>query len=112
VLAEIETAATPRFSARCGKAVEAAILFHTVAADPEPDLVLRRSMLVPAGMVWVCWPKTAAKAGTDITEHTVRRLELPMGFVEIRVRGQRGLVRPETGDPQPIAVKRPYGVRP
>ena len=94
MLTEIETAATPRFSARCGKAVEAAILFHT--ADPEPDLVLRRSMLVPAG----------------ITEHTVRRLELPMGFVEIKVRGQRGLVRPETGDPQPIAVKRPYGVRP
>ncbi len=69
-------------------------MFHT--ADPESDLVLRRSMLVPAG----------------ITEHTVRRLELPMGFVEIKVRGQRGLVRPETGDPQPIAVKRPYGVRP
>jgi hypothetical protein len=85
VQAEIETAATPRFSARRGKTVEAAILFHTAAADLEPDLAALRGALAPAGMVWVCWPKKAAKVATDITEDTVRRLALPMGFVDIKV---------------------------
>lgn len=85
VRADIETAATPRFSARRGKTVEAAILFHTVAAGLEPDLAALRGALVPAGMVWVCWPKKAAKVATDITEDTIRRLALPMGFVDIKV---------------------------
>jgi hypothetical protein len=85
VRAEIEATAAPRFLARPARALEAALVFHTLAAELEPDLVRLRGLLAPAGMVWVCWPKKAAKVATDITEDTVRRLALPMGFVDIKV---------------------------
>jgi hypothetical protein len=85
VRAEIEAAASPRFLAQPGKAPGAAILFHTAAEDLEGDLARLRPVLAPAGLIWVCWPKKAAKVETDITEDTVRRLALPMGFVDVKV---------------------------
>jgi hypothetical protein len=36
-------------------------------------------------MVWVSWPKKAAKVATDITEDTIRKLALPMGYVDVKV---------------------------
>lgn len=36
-------------------------------------------------MVWVSWPKKAAKVDTDITEDVIRTIALPMGFVDVKV---------------------------
>lgn len=36
-------------------------------------------------MVWVSWPKKAAKVPTDITEDVVRDVALPLGFVDVKV---------------------------
>ena len=44
-----------------------------------------RQTLKPTGMVWVSWPKKAAKTSTDITEDTIREIALPLGFVDIKV---------------------------
>jgi hypothetical protein len=33
----------------------------------------------------VSWPKKAAKVETDITEDVIRRLALPMGYVDVKV---------------------------
>ena len=44
-----------------------------------------REKLGPAGVVWVSWPKKAAKVVTDITEDTIRELALPLGFVDVKV---------------------------
>ncbi len=37
------------------------------------------------GMIWVSWPKKAAKMDTDITEDTIRELALPLGLVDTKV---------------------------
>ena len=37
------------------------------------------------GMIWVSWPKKAAKVPTDITEDTIREIALPLGLVDIKV---------------------------
>ena len=37
------------------------------------------------GMVWVCWPKKAAKVSTDMTEDVVRAIALPSGWVDVKV---------------------------
>jgi len=37
------------------------------------------------GMIWVSWPKKAAKMETDITENTVREVAFPLGLVDIKV---------------------------
>ena len=85
VRAEIAQTAQPRYLARPGKALAAAHLFHTEAPALEADLTRIRPLLAPEGMVWVSWPKKASKAQTDITEDTIRRLALPMGFVDLKV---------------------------
>lgn len=44
-----------------------------------------RSSIKSSGVVWVSWPKKAAKVPTDITEDTIRELALPLGFVDVKV---------------------------
>ncbi|HRE43577.1 MAG TPA: DUF3052 domain-containing protein [Terricaulis sp.] len=85
VRAEIEAEAAPRYLARLGKDLPAAHIFHTKAAALEADLKKLRPLLAPEGMVWVSWPKKAAKLETDITEDVIRRLALPLGFVDVKV---------------------------
>jgi hypothetical protein len=33
----------------------------------------------------VSWPKKAAKVDTDITEDAIRKVALPMGYVDVKV---------------------------
>ena len=44
-----------------------------------------RSTVHDAGVVWVSWPKKAAKVRTDITEDVIREVALPLGFVDVKV---------------------------
>ena len=44
-----------------------------------------RGHLRPEAIVWVSWPKKAAKVATDITEDTIRDVALPLGFVDVKV---------------------------
>jgi hypothetical protein len=41
--------------------------------------------LPPDGAFWVAWPKRAAKVATDMTDHAVRDIALPMGWVDVKV---------------------------
>jgi hypothetical protein len=68
-----------------GPAVDAAHVFSTRRSHLQQQLVSLRKALVPAGFVWVSWPKKAARLPTDITEDVIRELALPLGFVDIKV---------------------------
>jgi hypothetical protein len=37
------------------------------------------------GAIWVSWPKKASGIPSEITEHTVREVALPLGLVDIKV---------------------------
>ena len=67
------------------RAVEAAHLFVSKRAVLEQKLATLRTRLLPAGFVWVSWPKKASGVQTDITENTIRDVALPLGFVDIKV---------------------------
>lgn len=60
-------------------------LFTTSRAELGQLLAQYRQLLNPEGVVWVSWPKKAAKVQTDVTEDTVRELALPLGWVDIKV---------------------------
>lgn len=47
-----------------------------------PDL---RAFLRQNGMIWVSWPKKAARRPTDLTEDAVRAEALPLGLVDVKV---------------------------
>lgn len=59
--------------------------FTTRRADLEGGLPGRMAALRPAGMIWVSWPKKAAKVETDVTEDVVRAVALPLGLVDVKV---------------------------
>jgi hypothetical protein len=65
--------------------LDISLTFHTSAARLTrrmPELIERTSS---AGMIWVCWPKRAAKVETDIDENVVRRIGLEAGMVDVKV---------------------------
>jgi len=65
--------------------IDAAHVFVTERADLKAKLKLLLPLLEPAGMIWVSWPKKAAKVPTDITEDVIRDVCLPMGLVDVKV---------------------------
>lgn len=81
----IDREAGPRYLARPTKSLAAAHIFHTSAAELRADLENLRGKLAADGMIWVSWPKKAAKVATDITEDTIRAVALPMGYVDVKV---------------------------
>lgn len=60
-------------------------LFVTARADLAARLPGLLADLEPAGVVWVSWPKKAAKVPTDVTEDTIREVALPLGLVDVKV---------------------------
>src|SRR4051812_21417388 len=54
------------------KGVRFVHLFTASAAELARKLTTYRTKLDPAGVVWVSWPKKAAKVPTDVTEDVIR----------------------------------------
>jgi hypothetical protein len=61
------------------------LLFVREAAVLEAEFAPGAATLVPAGMLWVAWPKKAAKVATDLTEDRVRAIGLAAGLVDVKV---------------------------
>jgi hypothetical protein len=36
-------------------------------------------------MIWISWPKKAAKVATDVTEDVIREVCLPLDLVDVKV---------------------------
>lgn len=72
-------------SARVKGSVDIVHLFATKRSDLDRQLGDLMERIAPNGMIWVSWPKKAAKVATDITEDTVRDVALPLGLVDIKV---------------------------
>jgi hypothetical protein len=60
-------------------------IFVTESAVLEARLAVLRTALAPTGMLWISWPKKAAKVPTDVTEDVIRALALPLGLVDVKV---------------------------
>ena len=62
------------------------VLFFTDSAEAlRARFDALAASLVPAGMLWVAWPKKASKVPTDLTEDGVRRIALERGMVDVKV---------------------------
>lgn len=85
IAAAIDGDAPPLLLADPEPGLDAAHLFVTDRADLADALARLRPLLAPAGMIWVSWPKKAAKLPTDITEDVIRDVALPLGYVDVKV---------------------------
>ena len=74
-----------RFVTRAGANVALVHAFFTRRADLAAALRRYREGLAPDAVLWVSWPKKAAKVPTDITEDVIRAEALPLGWVDVKV---------------------------
>ena len=61
------------------------VLFARDAAALHRSLSPAAAALAPAGMLWIAWPKRAAKVPTDLTSAAVRSAGLATGLVDVKV---------------------------
>ncbi len=54
-------------------------------AELDGHLAALERALEPDGMIWVSWPKQAAKVATDVTEDRVREAALKLDLVDVKV---------------------------
>jgi hypothetical protein len=59
--------------------------FARSRADLEAKFPALVEALETDGMLWISWPKKAAKVDTDITEDVVREIALKNGLVDVKV---------------------------
>ena len=59
-------------SRAAGAPLDAIVFFVTERARLVRRLPQLRARLADTGMLWVCWPKRAAKMQTDVTEDVIR----------------------------------------
>jgi hypothetical protein len=74
-----------RFVTRATASTQFVHLFVRESARLAKLLTNLRAHLPAAAVVWVSWPKKASGVVTDIDENSVRRIALPMGWVDIKV---------------------------
>ena len=67
------------------RTADCVLLFSTSSAHLEKAFRQAVSILSPAGILWVAWPKKASKVATDLTEDVVRRIGLSAGLVDVKV---------------------------
>jgi hypothetical protein len=73
------------FAPRLSSAVDVVHLFVTAASKLEAAIPRIRKQMRADAVVWVSWPKKAAKVPTDVTEDVVRAIALPTGLVDVKV---------------------------
>jgi hypothetical protein len=73
------------FDAKVGNATDLVHLFTAERHMLHRQLQALRERLRADAVLWVSWPKKAAKVPTDITEDVIRELALPLGFVDVKV---------------------------
>ncbi|HEU5294648.1 MAG TPA: DUF3052 domain-containing protein [Burkholderiaceae bacterium] len=74
-----------RFVARTTALTQLVHLFATDSARLQRALATLREKLPADAVVWVSWPKKASGMATDVDENAVRRVALPLGWVDVKV---------------------------
>jgi Protein of unknown function (DUF3052) len=62
-----------------------AMIFIKSQVDMKEQFPKFARRLVPAGMLWVSWPKKASGIVTDMNENDVMRIGLTAGLVDVKV---------------------------
>ncbi|HWE66685.1 MAG TPA: DUF3052 domain-containing protein [Acidimicrobiales bacterium] len=61
------------------------VAFFTRRAQLEQRVAALGQLVFPAGGLWIAWPKRSSGQATDLTDHVVRAVALPLGLVDNKV---------------------------
>lgn len=71
--------------AKQGAALDFAMLFSKSSTELNREFWRIATLLAPAGMFWVSWPKKSSGVMTDLDENVVRLVGLDAGLVDVKV---------------------------
>jgi hypothetical protein len=60
-------------------------LFFKSRKELEREIKRAAKALVPAGILWISWPKKSSGVTTDLTENIIRDTGLAIGLVDVKV---------------------------
>ncbi|MGA3218189.1 MAG: DUF3052 family protein [Acidimicrobiales bacterium] len=66
-------------------AADIVLAFFACAGDLAAEIGALARTIMPDGSIWVAWPRRAAGHTSDITDHVVREIVLPLGLVDVKV---------------------------
>lgn len=70
---------------RPAKLMDLLVLFCRDASTLKRQFAPLASLLSPAGMLWIAWPKKSSGVPTDLSENMVREHGLSCGLVDVKV---------------------------
>ncbi|HEX2013082.1 MAG TPA: DUF3052 domain-containing protein [Roseateles sp.] len=73
------------FMDQAGPQVDIAHVFVMHEQSLAAQLGALRASLRPNAILWISWPKKAARLPTTVTEDRIRALALPLGWVDVKV---------------------------
>ena len=85
VLAELSVALSECEILKRGAALDFVMLFSKSREELAREFSRLAKVLVPAGMLWVSWPKKSSGVPSDLDESLVREIGLRAGLVDVKV---------------------------
>jgi len=85
VRAELREALTECAVVKDRSALDFAMIFTKSRVELTKEFPRIAKLLVPAGMLWVSWPKKSSGVATDLDENVVRGIGLDAGLVDVKV---------------------------
>jgi hypothetical protein len=64
---------------------EVVLAFFVQSSALEDQIESLSQKITPSGGLWIAWPKKSSKMATNMTDHVVRDLALPLGLVDNKV---------------------------
>jgi hypothetical protein len=61
------------------------VVFVTRSSQLERRLEKLAAAVFPSGGLWIAWPKKSSGIRTDLSDHVVRQLSIPLGLVDTKV---------------------------
>jgi hypothetical protein len=74
-----------RVARRLSAGTDVAVVFVMARAELARRWAGLTSAVGQTGAVWVAWPKKASGVPTDMTDHAVREVVLPTGWVDVKI---------------------------
>jgi hypothetical protein len=65
--------------------VDVVVAFFTDRRELDKRIAALGRMILPAGGLWLAWPKRASGLATSVDENVVREVALPLGLVDNKV---------------------------
>jgi hypothetical protein len=83
VVLDVPSSATVRRMAKGH--VDVVVAFFSSSSKIQEKIETLGTMIFPEGRLWIAWPKRASGITTNLKDHVIRDLALPLGLVDNKV---------------------------